>query len=111
MAFMAMGKPRVWKSICSISSFLSSLCICIPLLTPLYMLLLSSLSYIKYGFKSGMENCSFAFALGYNRFYRIDQLESEGYLSNDLEDCIYLKYYVRPPNYHILAQDQLRYIQ
>ena len=48
---------------------------------------------------------------GYNRFYRIDQLESEGYLSNDLEDCIYLKYYVRPPNYHILAQDQIRYIQ
>lgn len=47
---------------------------------------------------------------GYNRFYRIDQLESEGYLSNDLEDCIYLKYYVRPPNYHILAMDQLRYI-
>ena len=26
------------------------------------MVLLSSLSYIKYGFKSGMENCSFAFA-------------------------------------------------
>lgn len=48
---------------------------------------------------------------GYNRFYRIDQLESEGYLSNDSEDCIFLKYYVRPPNYHILAMDQLRYIE
>jgi tripartite motif-containing protein 37 len=48
---------------------------------------------------------------GYNRFYRIDQLESEGYLSNDSEDCIYLKFYVRPPTYAQLARDQKRYIE
>ena len=48
---------------------------------------------------------------GYNRFYRIDQLESEGYLSNDSEDCLYLKFYVRPPTYAILARDQKRYIE
>jgi tripartite motif-containing protein 37 len=34
---------------------------------------------------------------GYNRFYRIDLLEREGFLSDD--DCITLKYYVRAPNY------------
>jgi len=34
---------------------------------------------------------------GYNRFYRIDLLEREGFLSDD--DSITLKYYVRSPNY------------
>jgi len=34
---------------------------------------------------------------GYNRFYRIDLLDREGYLGDD--DCITLKYYVRAPNY------------
>jgi tripartite motif-containing protein 37 len=34
---------------------------------------------------------------GYNRFYRIDLLEREGYLSDD--DKITLKYYVRAPTY------------
>ena len=42
---------------------------------------------------------------GYNRFYRIDQLEPEGYLSADSEDCIFLKFYVRPPTYHQLSRD------
>ena len=48
---------------------------------------------------------------GYNRFYRIDQLESEGYLSADSEDCILLKFYVRPPTFAQLARDQQRYIE
>lgn len=47
---------------------------------------------------------------GYNRFYRIDQLEPEGYLSADSEDCIFLKFYVRPPTYHQLSRDQERYV-
>ena len=47
---------------------------------------------------------------GYNRFYRIDQLEPEGYLSADAEDCIFLKFYVRPPTYHQLSRDQERYV-
>ena len=34
---------------------------------------------------------------GYNRFYRIDLLEREGFLSDD--DSITLKYYVRAPNF------------
>ena len=34
---------------------------------------------------------------GYNRFYRIDLLEREGYLSTD--DCITLKYFIRAPNF------------
>ena len=34
---------------------------------------------------------------GYNRFYRIDVLEQEGYLTHD--DCIILKYFIRAPNY------------
>jgi tripartite motif-containing protein 37 len=34
---------------------------------------------------------------GYNRFYRIDLLESEQYLSED--DSLMLKFYVRAPTY------------
>jgi tripartite motif-containing protein 37 len=35
---------------------------------------------------------------GYNRFYRIDLLEREGYLNLD-EDSITLKFFVRAPCY------------
>mmetsp|Transcript_41801 Transcript_41801/g.63865 ORF Transcript_41801/g.63865 Transcript_41801/m.63865 type:complete len:88 (+) Transcript_41801:2547-2810(+) len=35
---------------------------------------------------------------GYNRFYRIDLLEREGFL-NPVDDSITLKFYVRAPNY------------
>jgi tripartite motif-containing protein 37 len=45
---------------------------------------------------------------GYNRFYRIDQLESEGYLNE--EDTLKLKFYVRPPSYAQLCRDQQRHI-
>ncbi len=34
---------------------------------------------------------------GYNRFYRIDLLEREGYLSE--EDSVVLKYFIRAPNF------------
>jgi tripartite motif-containing protein 37 len=34
---------------------------------------------------------------GYNRFYRIDLLDREGFLSED--DSIVLKYFVRAPNF------------
>lgn len=34
---------------------------------------------------------------GYNRFYRIDVLEQEGYLTQD--DYIVLKYHIRAPTY------------
>ena len=35
---------------------------------------------------------------GYNRFYRIDLLQSEGYL-NPENDSITLKFFVRSPSY------------
>lgn len=35
---------------------------------------------------------------GYNRFYRIDLLERDGYL-NEEDDSIYLKYFVRAPTF------------
>jgi len=35
---------------------------------------------------------------GYNRFYRIDLLERDGYL-NEEDDSIHLKYFVRAPTY------------
>ena len=34
---------------------------------------------------------------GYNRFYRIDLLDREGFLAED--DSVHLKYFVRAPNY------------
>jgi tripartite motif-containing protein 37 len=40
---------------------------------------------------------------GYNRFYRIDQLEPEQYLNDD--DSILLKFYVRAPTYSQLCRD------
>ena len=42
---------------------------------------------------------------GYNRFYKIDSLEANGFLSSDSDDCIILKYYVRPPTFHQLSKD------
>lgn len=45
---------------------------------------------------------------GYNRFFRLDLLEEEGYI-NDL-GCLVLKYYVRPFGYIQLVQDQKDYI-
>jgi len=41
---------------------------------------------------------------GYNRFYRIDQLETDGYLYDD--DSINLKFHVRAPNFSQLCRDQ-----
>ena len=43
-----------------------------------------------------------------NRFYRIDLLEREGYLSE--EDSITLKYFIRAPNFAQQSRDQKRYI-
>lgn len=45
---------------------------------------------------------------GYNRFYRIDLLESEQYLGDD--DSLTLKYYVRAPNFSQHCHDQQIYI-
>ena len=47
---------------------------------------------------------------GYNRFYRIDLLQSEGYL-NPQDDSITLKFFVRAPSYSQHCQDQERYIE
>lgn len=41
---------------------------------------------------------------GYNRFYRIDLLESEHYLGDD--DSLTLKFHVRAPNYSQFCRDQ-----
>lgn len=46
---------------------------------------------------------------GYNRFYRIDLLEQENYLSDD--DSLTLKFYVRAPTYAQHCKDQQAYIQ
>jgi len=56
---------------------------------------------------------------GYNRFYRIDLLEREGFLSaspedsliGTLPDSITLKYYVRAPTYAQQSRDQKRHIE
>jgi tripartite motif-containing protein 37 len=42
---------------------------------------------------------------GYNRFYRIELLERDGYLSGDENDSIFLKFYVRAPTYAQLSRD------
>eukprot|EP00164_Ancoracysta_twista_P003046 GFYU01004062.1.p1 GENE.GFYU01004062.1~~GFYU01004062.1.p1 ORF type:complete len:906 (-),score=50.70 GFYU01004062.1:160-2877(-) len=47
---------------------------------------------------------------GYNRFYRIDLLEREGYLLPD-DDTIVLRFYVRAPTYFQQCRDQRRYIE
>lgn len=46
---------------------------------------------------------------GYNRFYRIDLLEREGYL-NQQDDSITLKFFVRAPYYSQHCSDQERHI-
>lgn len=46
---------------------------------------------------------------GYNRFYKIDLLESEGFL--DARDIIVLKFYVRPVTYYQKFKNQESYIQ
>jgi tripartite motif-containing protein 37 len=53
---------------------------------------------------------------GYNRFYRIDLLEREGYLSPPAEesttaDSITLRYFVRAPTYAQQSRDQRRHIE
>jgi len=47
---------------------------------------------------------------GYNRFFKIDMLEKDGYLLPD-DDTIVLKYFVRAPSYFQQCQDQKKYIQ
>lgn len=46
---------------------------------------------------------------GYNRFYRIDLLDREGYL-NQADDSITLKFFVRAPYYSQHCGDQERHI-
>jgi tripartite motif-containing protein 37 len=57
---------------------------------------------------------------GYNRFYRIDLLEREGFLSSPEDsllgagtpnDSLTLKYYVRAPTYAQQSRDQRRHIE
>lgn len=45
---------------------------------------------------------------GYNRFYKLENLEKEGFI--DKNGSIHIKYYVRPQNYALLARDQRNYI-
>lgn len=46
---------------------------------------------------------------GYNRFFKIDQLKEEGYLSED--DTLIMKFFVRAPTYFQLYKDQKQYIK
>lgn len=46
---------------------------------------------------------------GYNRFYRIDLLDREGYLNHE-DDSITLKFFVRAPYYSQHCSDQERHI-
>lgn len=45
---------------------------------------------------------------GYNKFFKIDILEDEGYLSKD--DSVILRFFVRPPTYFQKCRDQQHYI-
>ena len=45
---------------------------------------------------------------GYNRFFRLDLLEEEGYLDRD--DSVTLKFHVRPPTFFQKSRDQAWYI-
>ena len=42
---------------------------------------------------------------GYNRFFRLDLLASEGYLDNE-HDTLVLKFQVRPPTFYQKCRDQ-----
>lgn len=46
---------------------------------------------------------------GYNRFYKIDLLQEEGYL--DMEDSLKLNFFVRAPTFFQLSKDQSQFIQ
>lgn len=46
---------------------------------------------------------------GYNRFYHLEQLKSEGFISS--EDTLIMNYYVRAPTYYQLHKDQGKYIK
>ncbi|XP_066995778.2 uncharacterized protein [Anabrus simplex] len=46
---------------------------------------------------------------GYNRFFRLDLLASEGYLNTDT-DCLILRFQVRPPTFYQRCRDQQWYI-
>jgi len=46
---------------------------------------------------------------GYNRFYKIDNMEKEGYI-DPITGKIKLKFYVRPQTYTQLCRDQRNYI-
>ena len=46
---------------------------------------------------------------GYNKFYKVNQLEEKGYLDPE-NDAISLRFYVRPPTYYQLCKDQRSYI-
>eukprot|EP01117_Protostelium_nocturnum_P010009 TRINITY_DN356_c0_g1_i3.p1 TRINITY_DN356_c0_g1~~TRINITY_DN356_c0_g1_i3.p1 ORF type:complete len:1116 (-),score=495.45 TRINITY_DN356_c0_g1_i3:155-3502(-) len=48
---------------------------------------------------------------GYNRFYQIDLLNREGFVSIDNDQSIQLKFHVRPLTYFQLARDQRRCIR
>jgi len=45
---------------------------------------------------------------GYNRFFRLNMLASEGYLNTDT-DILVLRFQVRPPNYFQKCRDQQWY--
>ncbi|KAL7294577.1 hypothetical protein TKK_0012037 [Trichogramma kaykai] len=46
---------------------------------------------------------------GYNRFFKLDSLGSEGYLNTE-QDTLILKFQVRPPNFYQKCRDQQWYI-
>lgn len=46
---------------------------------------------------------------GYNRFYKIDLLQEEGYI--DSEGALKMNFFVRAPTYFQLCKDQAQYIQ
>ncbi|PRP86343.1 hypothetical protein PROFUN_05484 [Planoprotostelium fungivorum] len=47
---------------------------------------------------------------GYNRFYQIEQIRQEGFISDDSDQCVTLRFHVRPPNVFQLCRDQQRHI-
>jgi tripartite motif-containing protein 37 len=47
---------------------------------------------------------------GYNKFYRLDLLEKEGFILPD-QDVIVFRFYIRPPNHHEKCREQQKYIK